>query len=245
MPGDEVLIVISHYDARPAEPLCALVEQLESVPAGWPFRLRIVVNQAGPAPRDLPSSLARHELLRRPNEGFNIGAWEHGWRHDPPAPAYLFLQDDCRVRRRDWLLPFVHAAAGPGVGLVGERINPAWDAPWSEIAERYHGHRLPEHEIAGRPADRLACYFDFFARHRIPLGARGTHLQSLVLFAGRAVLEAIDGFRTGRNYGEAIAAEIAISKLVQARGWSIREVGPEPLWCFGHPQWSGRELARR
>ncbi len=35
----------------------------------------------------------------RENTGFNIGAWDYGWRHLPPYDYYLFLQDDCFIVR--------------------------------------------------------------------------------------------------------------------------------------------------
>ncbi len=36
----------------------------------------------------------------RENTGFNIGAWDYGWRHLPPYDYYLFLQDDCFIVRK-------------------------------------------------------------------------------------------------------------------------------------------------
>jgi hypothetical protein len=39
----------------------------------------------------------------RENTGFNIGAWDYGWRHLPPYDYYLFLQDDCFIVRPLWL----------------------------------------------------------------------------------------------------------------------------------------------
>ncbi|MEM7202030.1 MAG: hypothetical protein AAF628_17310 [Planctomycetota bacterium] len=235
----QVLVIVSHYDARPAQPLVDLLDGLRRVPAGWPFAVRVVVNQAGERPTDA-AALSGCEVLHRPNAGYNLGAWEHGWRATPAYGAYLFLQDECTVRRPGWLGALVRAAAEPGVGLVGERISPPWDAAWSVLERRFRGHMLPEHEIDGRPAERLACYRDFFARHGIDAGQRGDHLQSLVWFARREVLAAIGGFPPARNYGEAIAAEIGTSKLVQAHGWSIRQAAERPFHWFSHPQWEER-----
>lgn len=244
LPG-ETLVVISYWDGRPTDDLDALLEALTRRPAGAPFRVRVVVNRTHRNGPLLPSG--RHvavEVLERENVGFNIGAWDHGWRTPPVFSSYLFLQDECRVRRDGWLAPFRERLTDPAVGLLGERLNPPWNRPWSEIAQRFDGHVLPDHFVEGRPAERMPTYHHFFRRHDVVLGEKGDHLQSLVLAARRDVLEAIDGFPIGRNYGEAIAAEIAISKRVQALSLGIAEVGPKPFFCFEHPQWSAREKTR-
>lgn len=241
-----IAVVVSYYDARPAAPLQALVRGLLSGDAGAPFELRVVVNHdpalATPVALDLPAGIT---VAVRENVGFNIGAWEHGWRMDPPRDAYLFLQDECVVRATPWLSPFVRAAEQPGVGLVGERLSPPWNAPWDELARRFAGHSLPGHEIEGRAAERIACYLHYLRAHGIDPGAKGDHLQTLALFARRSVLVAMGGFPVGRNYGEAIAAEIGTSKRVQTLGLGLREVGREPFTVFAHPQWLARAEQHR
>jgi hypothetical protein len=232
--------VVSHYDARPAGGLVRLLDQAREVPAGWPFRLRVVVNrELGHGP-ELPRRHRGTEVLCRENRGYNIGAWEHGWRAGPPCAGYLFLQEECRVAREGWVAAFVRAASQPGVGLVGECLSPVWDAPWGELARRFRGETLPGHRVAGRPAERVACYLDFLARHGIPPGPRGDHLQSLVLFAFHRVLRAAGGFPVGTDYGEAIASEIGVSKRVQALGLALRQAGPAPFTYVEHPQWLHR-----
>jgi hypothetical protein len=238
-----VLVVVSHYDARPSAPLVRLLDELHRQPAGWPYALRVVVNETSGA--RLPALPSAVEVLRRPNLGFNIGAWEHGWRTDPPYSAYLFLQDECVVRRSPWLLPFVERASEPEIGLLGERLNPAWAFTWEELGRRLQGHRLPAHEVDGQETDRLSAYHAFFARQGIPPGTRGDHLQTLALFARREVLETMGGFPLGRNYGEAIAAEIGTSKKVEALGLRIAQVGDLPFSCFAHPQWLARDAEHR
>ncbi len=247
MPGSRVLVVVSFYDARPVDDLDRLLVALRTTEAGWPFDVRVVVNRDGDGPLGLAERHPGVEFLERPNTGYNIGAWEHGWRTATAWDSYLFLQHECTLAGEGWLAPFVHRAAEPGVGLVGERLNPAWDAPWSDIEKRFAGHSLPGHQIDGRPTERLPTYAHFFARNGIDRGARGDHLQTLVLFATRATLEAIGGFPVGRDYGEAIAAEIAISKKVQARGLRICEVGDRPFRHVSHPQWKDhpQRTARR
>lgn len=232
-----VLVVVSYYDARPVHDLDRLLAALRTTPAGHPFEVRVVVNRDGSAPLPIAERHPGVEVLTRKNTGYNIGAWEHGWRTAPAFDAYLFLQHECTLQGDGWLRPFVERAAEPGVGLVGERLNPAWDAPWSEIERRFAGHTLPDHQVDGQPAERLPTYAAFFARHGIDRGPRADHLQTLALFATRSTLERIDGFPVGRDYGEAIAAEIAISKRVQAAGLRICEVGDRPFRHVSHPQW--------
>lgn len=240
-----VLVVVSYYDARPMAELDRLLHSLRTTPAGWPFDVRVVVNRDGDGPLGIAERHPGVEVLCRANAGYNIGAWEHGWRADPAYDAYLFLQHECVLQGENWLTPFVERAAEPGIGLVGERINPAWDTTWDEIERRFAGHALPDHRIDGRPAERLPTYFHFFARHGIDRGPRGDHLQTLVLFARRTTLEAIGGFPCGSDYGEAIAAEISISKKVQAKGLAIREVGERPFRHVTHPQWSKHPHGKR
>src|SRR5262249_25482927 len=52
-----VLVVVSFYDARPRRELDLLLDQIATLPAGWPFAVRVVVNQDGTTPLDLG---ARH-----------------------------------------------------------------------------------------------------------------------------------------------------------------------------------------
>jgi hypothetical protein len=238
---ETVLVVIAHYNARPTDNLISLLESMQTMPAGWPFAVRVVVNVALPKVLALPAHLRNVEVCYRENTGYNIGAWEYGWRQAPPYTAYLFLQDECQVARADWVAAFVRRLSAPDIGLVGECLSPDWDAPWEVLKERTKGDRFPEQLIDGQPAERIPCYFHFFSQQCISPGPRGDHLQSLVLSARRAVLEMIGGFPQGRNYGEAMAAEIGISKKVQALGLRICEVGPEPFSYIHHPQWLHRK----
>ncbi len=242
--ADPVRVVIAHWDARPLDDLVRLLDQLTSTSAGGEFEVLVVVNQTrGGPPPALPPRHAGVRVLVRENTGMNIGAWEAGWRLPPARPAYLFLQDECQLVRPGWLAAFSRRGAERGVGLVGERMNPAWDAPWPELEVRFAGHRLPDHHVGGRPAERLAAYRDAWSRWGVPLGGRGDHLQSLVLFARHDVLARIGGLPVGRDKGEAIAAEVAISKRVQAAGLALRLVGDRPFAYFSHPQWAGRDVA--
>src|SRR6266852_2661705 len=123
MHPSQVLVVISHYNARQEDDLLALLDSIDSVPPGWPFQIRIVVNQETPTPLTLPRRPSVMDVHYRPNTGYDIGAWDFGWRVSPEYPAYLFMQEECQVVREGWLKAFVDKASNPAVGLVGKRLT--------------------------------------------------------------------------------------------------------------------------
>ena len=93
---------------------------MKDIPSGHPFRCLVVVNRAIDRDLELPERHRDVEILYRENVGYNIGAWEHGWRVAAPAEYYLFLQEECRIVRPDWLGSSTRLLADPKVGLVGE-----------------------------------------------------------------------------------------------------------------------------
>jgi len=231
-----VLVVVSHYNAWKTDNLIALLDQIASIPAGHPFRSRVVVNQAEPKPLELPARHADVEVLYRENTGYNIGAWNLGWRQGPSADYYLFLQEECQILRPNWLRPFVELLAKPQVGLLGESLF--WAGyTWDRADYYWRNIRLPR----ARESEGRICLMDAIREkmdeRRIPLGRSPEHLQSLVLASRRDILEAIDGFMIGRTYGEAVGSEVAISKQVEALGLRVRQVGVGAFRYILHPQW--------
>lgn len=235
-PGDDpVCVVISHYNAWPQAQLLALLDQLVQRPAGWPFRIRVVVNKALDKPLVLPPRHADVEVLYRENLGYNIGAWDLGWSAGPAFRNYVFLQEECVVLRDGWLAAYVGAMRDPDVGLVGESL--VWQRPWHELEATQDRHLSGVFQIDGQPADRFQCYYEFMRRQGVDRGADGSHLQTLVLAARRDVLERIGSFPLGANYGEAVCAEICLSKKVQGMGLKVVQVGWLPFRQVLHPQW--------
>ena len=234
------LVVISHYNARPTDHLIALLDQVHRVPAGLPFRCRVVVNQAEPEALELPPRFAGVEVLYRENTGYNIGSWDFGWRQGPAADIYLFLQDECQIRRPGWLKAFADRLRDPGVGLVGERMNYdgfTWeraDCYWSEL-------KIPRGPDGPGEVSIMDAKREVLVQRLVPLGAKVGHLQSLVLATRREVLEAIDGFLIMRSYAYAIGAEYAISRQVETLGLKVRQVGLRPFRFITHPQWQHLE----
>jgi len=230
------LVVISYYDQRPLGALRRLLSSMARFSAGAAHDVTVVVNSDSGVRPPLPESVSVHV---RENSGMNIGAWEHGWRSRPGYSDYLFLQDDCRVVRAGWLKAFLsRAETNPTIGLIGESLNPAWDKSWDELARVRAGEIMPQHQIDGRPAQRVDVYLSCMRRWGVDPGASGRHLRSLVWFASRGTLERIGGFPLGADYGECIAAEIAVSRKVEAAGLAIAQLGPAPFEAIAHADWA-------
>ena len=233
---NNTLVVVSHYNAWPTDQLVALLDQIKAIPAGCPFDCRVVVNQAKPGPLELPPRHADVEVLYRENIGYNIGAWDHGWRVGPPRESYLFLQEECRILRPGWLSPFVQAAGQPGVGFVGESLKYRGYG-WDRVAWVTRGKPYPDDDREGLPLEFTEGIKRFLESRGLAVNGRADHLQSLVLCARREVLEAVDGFPIGRTKGDAIGCEVAISLRSVAQGYRIKQVGRTPFTYILHPQW--------
>ena len=239
------MVVVSYWAEREPRHLFRLIKQLFRYEAGAPFSLALVCNGGDERPIELPGRFAGLGIkaLNRENRGFNIGAWDHGWRSSEGYENFLFLQDDCFVVRRGWLRGFLDAMGPePKIGLLGESFRRPWDRPWEELKRPEHNKLEEGHEVAGRSMRRVNLYLDFLDRHGIPPGESAQHLQSLVLFTTRRVLREMGGFSVGESYGEAIASEIAISKKVEAKGYRTAIVGPWPFYYFGHREWTKKQF---
>lgn len=246
-PPARTCVVVCYYVGQDVKHLHRLLGQMLRTPAGAPFDLRVVVNGGDQRPLTLP---ARFDPLRariedRPNRGYNIEAWDVGWRLDPAYDYYLFLQAECHLKRPNWVAEFEFRAGNdPGVGLIGETIM--WDRQsWAFIrtaTDRDLGaHAWP----AGEPDHPLDTYQRLIAARGVPLGDVGTHLPSIIWFAPRAVLEAVGGFPLiGTTYREAVACEVATSRLVEAKGFRVATIRGEAFHFIGHRQWR-RDLVGR
>jgi hypothetical protein len=241
------MVVVSYWVERGPRHLFRLMKQLFGYEAGASFSLTLVCNGGDEKPIGLAGRFAGLgiKVLNRENRGFNIGAWDCGWRSTQGYENFLFLQDDCFVVRRGWLRGFLNAMSRePDIGLLGESFRRSWDRPWEELKRLGHNSFAKGHDVAGRSMRRVDLYLDFLDRHSIPPGESARHLQSLVLFAPRRVLAEMGGFPLGESYGEAIASEIAISKKVESKGYRTALVGPRPFYYFGHRGWPRNRLQR-
>jgi len=212
---------MSYYDQRPIETLLALLDQTLSIDAAAPFDLCVVVNAENVTRTRLPERHKAVEVLHRENRGYNIGAWQHGWEAKPQYEFYLFLQDECVIRRPGWLAAIANAARDPRVGFVGEGIDcyESWetfDRCWPPIAGEAH-------KIA--------------ADLGIGLGDRPDYVQTLIVGARREVLERTGGFVVGDGKMGACAGEILTSVRARAHGLRNVQVAWRPFEYIRHPQW--------
>jgi hypothetical protein len=238
------MVVISYWVERSPEHLFRLLRQLYSYKAGVPFSITVVCNGGDVHPLQLPPSFMQRgiKVLNRPNTGYNIGAWEYGWRCNQRSDNFLFLQDDCFIIRNQWFSGFVEKMHQfQKIGLIGERINPNWERSWEHLKNSEFNTFMKGHRIADQPSRRVDLYLDFLAKKGIAIGETADHLQTLILFTSRSILLQIGGFVLGNNYGEAIASEIGISKKVQAAGYRISIVGSQPFYYIGHQEWTETE----
>lgn len=232
------IVIISFYDRRPVEPLIHLLDSLDAHDPGLQYERVICVNASGgPA---LPVAVVERvdDLLLRANRGMNIGAWDAAWRQWVGRPVYVFLQDECYAVRDGWMCDALAAVADPDVGLAGEALNDGWDRSWDELRLGPGRDLLPEHFVNGEPANRVDVYLHHIRRFGIDPGTSGRHLRSLAWVARGDALTAVGGFPTGGNYGECIAAEIGVSRSMEAIGLRVRQIGPSPFHAFRHLEWS-------
>lgn len=238
MVSEKTLVVISYYDRRPLNNLVELLRSLTTHSVMNEFDICIVVNRTNDKEICLRPEFPSIPILYRHNLGMNIGAWDHGWRTYPGYRDYLFLQDECYFVRNDWLRAYRSMAEKPWVGMVGESLNGRWDRSWGKLRKDFATSHLPEHTIAGEKLNRVDFYLNFFREHKVDPGKTGKHLRSVIWFFTGTVLEKIDGFLIGSNYGECIAAEIATTKKVEMFGLSAVQVAYEEFYYIRHLEYN-------
>lgn len=234
----QTLVVISYYDRRPIDPLNNLLESMCEYDAGAEYSICVVVNRTTNKELKLSFKEKPLSILYRNNTGMNIGAWDHAWRSKQEFDSFLFLQDECYITKNNWLSEFKYKASQQSVGLVGESLNKNWDRSWKDLKKIQKDVRLREHELNGVNINRVDLYLQFLTDQNIQAGTTGRHLRSLIWFANKDVLDKIDGFPVGNNYGECIAAEIGVSKKVEAVGLQIAQVRDNPFYFIRHLEWN-------
>jgi GT2 family glycosyltransferase len=231
----KTLVVISHYDKRPIKNLFRLLKSMVDHDAEITFDVCVVVNQESGRPVDLPSLPFRATVLYRQNVGMNIGSWNHGWRENVGYEHYIFLQDECIIRRTGWLKGLVQCLKTPGTGMVGECVNYRWSKPWNELIDEDIDNSSDPG--ARKFADRARFCLDFIRSRNIPAGDSARHLRSLVWGFSSDTLKALKEFPLGSNYDECVAAEIAVSRQVENMGLTITQAHRFPFYYVVHSQW--------
>ncbi len=232
------LVVVSFYDRRPISNLEQLLQSMCEFDAGAEYSLVIVVNRTTDEALKFDAAGLQPEVHYRHNIGMNIGAWDYGWRLRKDFDRVLFLQDDCYMVANNWLAAVESKLADSQLGLLGETFNNGWNLNWDALRIRLQNTPLPEHLIDGEVANRIDVYLHCLQNYGIDPGQSGLHLRSLCFAARMETLCAIDGFPIGHNYGECIAAEIGISKKVEALGLRLALIGDEEFAFIRHLEWN-------
>lgn len=217
----DTCVVVSFYDERDSGELIRLLRQLHEVEAGCDFDVHVVVNSDRGDSLQLPDDLSHVATTVRQNTGFNIGAWDHGWRQHPGYSFYIFLQDECEIVRTDWLLRYKRLLSNKRVGIVGESLL-LWPS-WTSFSRQW-----PE---ATAECNVLAL------NRKFELGKSPSHMQTLALGASAACLAKTGGFMLAEGKVKAIATEIMFSRLCIHLGFEIRQSAWRPFEYIMHPQW--------
>ncbi len=250
MPNSRVLVVVSYYNARQDDRLDMLLSQLRDVPAGMDFHTAVVVNRAVDEDLAIAAKYPDIEVCYRENRGYNIGAWNHGWRLFPSWDLYVFLQDECLIAQRHWLRHLCASAQAGGGRLVGECLVDAaqtWAEADSSYQEFYASQGIEPSRWDPASGDLHTASFiqHYLEQQGIPTQPTMRHLRSLVLCVPGHVLSDMGGFPIGQSYREAVGAEVGCSQRAQALGYQIRQAGLLPYTYVIHPQWMAERCQAR
>lgn len=242
----KVCVIIAYWIGQSTQTVYRLLDQMMRVDAGTSFDVMIVCNGGDQKPFTLPQrfNALKPAVLNRENLGFNIGAWNHGWLSMPSYEYYLFLQAECFLKQPGWVSEFIFRMEhDPGLGLLGEVIM--WDKMSWQYIRAATDRDLGLDWFKGEAIHPLDFYQQYLDQAGVPHGEVGAHLQSLILFTSGKVLKEIGGLLVGKTYREAVACEIGISALVQAKGYRISKVKDEPFHLIGHTQWTRLDRIKR
>ena len=220
--GVDTCVVVSFYDERPSDELVRLLRQLLDTDEGGEIKVCVVVNSERHFQISLPEDLSGMTVIYRKNSGFNIGAWNHGWKENPGFSYYIFLQDECEIVNARWLSRYKLLLSRNRAGLVGESLL-LWPS-WASLSREW-------------PESYAECV-SLGNLQNIELGTSSSHLQTLALGATAACLEATGGFLMADNKAGAIATEIMFSRHCICLGFKISQSAWRPFEFFSHSQWS-------
>lgn len=232
--NQEIQIIVSFYSARPPNNLYQLLGNLQEIH----HAVLVVINDENHKGPPQNAMLAGVRCVLRENIGMNIGAWHEGFKTEPDKDFYLFLQDECFLKRTDIVNACVRRFSNePQLGMLGETLNQKWNHSWEALRGSHLNWRDNDHMVDGISVPRVDFYLQEFKRLGVDPGNCGLHLRSLFwAFRGDA-LRAIGGFTQGNNKGECIAAEIAVSRKILQFGFDFDQLETQPFTYVGHPEW--------
>jgi hypothetical protein len=234
-------VVICYYIGQPLKALFRLLDQMGKVDAGSVFDVVIVVNGGDVRPLTLPEKFGglRATVINRVNQGYNIEAWDVGWRASPDHDYFLFLQAECFLKRPNWITDFeFRMDRDRGVGLLGELFF--WEQKsWEfirEATDRDLGQSVCTPGESMHPIDEVRSQME---AHGLPLTELGTHLSAIILFTSKAILLEIGGFPlVGTTYRQATAGEVGFSRVIESRGYRLSRIRDRDFSMIGHQQFT-------
>lgn len=227
------LIIISYFDSRPKTQLNNLVNQLRNL--NVPILLSINSNKNKQITLYKDSKV---NILKRPNVGMNIGAWNDAFFALPDFDYYHFLQDECVVEDENFIEVYNSLLNEKNVGMVGESINPKWSQDWQSLLLSPLNYMDDDHITSGIRIPRVDFYLSMLKKWNISPGKNATHLRSLIWSFKNETVRKIQGFPIGINKGECIASEIAVSKKIESLGLQIKQVDSAPFKYIYHTEWN-------
>lgn len=229
-----IAVVISTWIGNPVDYLLRLMDSMNTHSAGMDYDLFLCANgETYKLPANLQASFKK--IFIRENSGFNLGAWDYAWRRLSDYRYFLFLQDDCFIERKNWLLAFYQRfRAAEKCGLIGENLNKGWIHPWDTLRGLKKGTKT----ISEAKRQRADFYYDKICNWGIDPGETASHLTSVVHFTSSDILSSVDGYKHTCNYEEAIAAEIGFSRSIRALGYRLCQLDNKQHKFIGHRQWS-------
>ncbi len=250
------LIIVSHYPAAPGAfgSLCRLLGQLTAVKSD----VVVVCNGSLSAKKIsfLKCEALCSEVLVRPNEGMNIGAWRYGFQACPGCQYYHFFQDESILVSKNFLHVYESFLARKDVGLVGDSLNLKWNKSWNDMARtslnfkiivdpgNYLDQSAADALISANVVDRITYYRQKLKQWRCPEGSSATHMRALNWSLSSAVLNDID-FPIGFSKQECIAAEIYVSRLLVSLGLKVIQPSKQPFRYVGHTEWMNPRDSQR
>jgi hypothetical protein len=175
----------------------------------------------------------------------NIGAWGQGFAERGNADLYIFLQDECFLKQNNFVEAIEKRFVNDrSLGMLGESLNIRWSKPWTELILGALNVQEAEHLINGSPSRRVDTYLHFIRSWGIEPGATGSHLRSLMWAFPGEVIRKLGGFPVGKNRGECIAAEIAVSRAILMMGYRIGQISEASFSFFGHAEWRSDGMSK-
>jgi hypothetical protein len=216
------LVVICHYNAWSTQHLLSLCDELFSIDAGADFDVTIVVNRAKDINLELPQKYQHIPIIYRKNLGFNIGAWDEAWRKNPDYNFYVFLQEECKILKKQWLEHYIKRVKKKAPCIMGESLEIS--RHWELLKNKY-------------PLIYQACQ-KIASEKNIELGASSTHLQTIIMAASSDVMNAMDGFLSKNDKVQAMGAEVMISRHASMKNIRLVQCHWQPYYYIYHPQWN-------